>query len=388
MNTTTATTIPARFKGLDVVFNADSLYTQGDLQFPVFNCPRGMITGILAHGSLVTSTQEEEQQIRRALEAVIAFKSGLHYQSTCPSGYDPMVALVFNGSSPEEAYAKIQEGRRRERDKASARWLKEQEGFFGQYIWASGACEFARVGILIAAKLDENRDRVQVVRMLESGETEEIHNPDQSLFLSEEVVVWAQEVARIASRQPVPSALPEGYSDYHGIDSDIPFPDMSPFTPLGEHSDQIESVRILFGHTPQVKIKTRYMGLIFGGESGDGFTDGSISLDADRINPVGRAVVVKGCPPYLTTVPARVRNPRLTWHEAQIEVRFGWSDGVTRQSQAIRPKLASVSTAGTIHPDGIFVYSWSHDYPAKVPAEPGAAQKAAQEWAAMLGISK
>lgn len=375
------TTVPAQFKGLDMVFNADQIYvengggwdyTTSTSRYPVFV---EMITGWLRIGQAITATPDQELKIRKALGDIAKFTGH------CPSGDDPIIALVFNGMTPEEAKTKIQADQQRWWDGCSVQWLKDQKTNIGKSIIASGAQSFGRIGILSDVKVDEKNNRSQLIKLLETGSVEEVFNTDYNHFLNKELVDWFQEIAKVALQQSVPSVIPEGYSDHSGIQSDISFPDMPVFSPSGGIADYLKSVKILFGLIPQVQIKTHYLGVIFGGVEGEGFTSGSIKLNPVGINPVGKAMTtVGGRRPHIVMVPANVRNPKIVWDEAQVEIRCD-----DKLKQRIFLGLANVKTAGSIRPDGIFEYDWENNCPYPILAEPGAAKKIAEQWASEFG---
>lgn len=383
------TTVPAQFVWLpDIVFDADSIhvnngggsdYTTTNFRSPVFSIGEyNIVSGTFVRGAVITATPQQETKIRETLKAIA------DYRDCYPSGADPVIAMVFHGMTPAEAYTKIKNDQQRESVEAGERWLRKQEGLFGQYLCASNGYKYGRIAFLTGARIDERNNRYQIVQIVESGKTENLLNTDRNWILSKELVEWAMEVARIAIQQPIPVTLPEGYSDYSGIVTSIPFPTMPTFRPVGgEYQDHIKSIRILYGTTPQVRIETEWTGFVIGGNHGEGFTEGSISLNPNNINPAGRALVTKkGPPPYLTVIPANVIKPQLLWYEAESNIRFGWGNGVTRFPQTTQITRASVKTFGSFRPDGLFVYEWDIKCPYEIPAEPGAAQKIAQKWAA------
>ncbi len=255
--------IPAQFTGIEVIFNADALcghYWNGNLTgyYPVFG---DHSDGRYCPDEIVTATPEQETTIRETLKAIRDYHGSI-------GDNDPAIPMVFNGMTPEQAYAVLAEESEQESRKWDAEWLEKQHARVGKFIYASGGYAVGRIAVLVGAKVDERHNHLQMVSNIEDGREYESANCDtHNRFLTEEVVEWFKEVARIALAQPVPS---ESIGNFYGAPSNVPFPVMPEihhFPTLGP--DKIEAVKVLYGLTPQVLIKTKYMGVIIGGEDGD-----------------------------------------------------------------------------------------------------------------------
>lgn len=368
-------TIPAKFTGIDVVFNADWLcghYWNGNLTgyYPVFNDRSGDAS--YHPGETITATADQEARIRQILLDLKDYRG----QYVCDDSKVRMMS--FNGNmSVNEASEALKEQHRLEHEEWIAKWLAEQEKNVGKFIYAAGDYYCGRIEIMTKAWIDEQRECRYTVMNPDTGEERIVYGTGQGKYvLSQEMVDWLNEMARIALMQPVPTDS-EGY---YGRHSEIPFPEMPVFSPHNdpEDTDRLESVTIRFTEKPQVRIKTKYMLVVFGQElnTPKGI---EIKLNPADFNPVGRAIVVEGRPPYLTAVPANVRHPQIWGYEAELVVKFGWGDGVTRYAQRSWPMVAHIDARGVVHAGG-FVYEWREECPYEIPAENGGALKTAQKW--------
>lgn len=367
------TTIPARFHGLDIVFNADTLsvvpngwdYVDAPRRYPVFG---HYLDGFLAQGEIVSAIPEQEAKIRETLKTIRAYRGSI-------ADHDPAIPMVFNGMTPEDAYAKIAADKLQERLAYASDWLEKQTAHIGQSVFTGGNGSYycGWIETLIGVTTDERGDRWSITRDPHGVEHKKYGDV---MFLSEEMVDWLHEMTRIALMEPVPAES----AGYNGLPSDVAFPEMPVFSPHGnpEYTDRLESIRVVYSDTPQVRVKTKYMLVVIGGTDLDGHKGGKINLNPADIGTVGRVgVVTRG---GMTSIPATVKHPSVDWYEAELKIRFNYTEAGANHSQQAWPMRAHVQTRGSIHGGG-FVYEWGDDCPYEIPAEAGAAHKVAQQWA-------